>query len=423
MVATKTVSKRWMMPINSKLEDDDNNDSDSEQQQLDAYRNNSQLRPFRKALSQCIEIHNQTMFNGLSLDQFHQKRLQERTLKRQKLAEKEMQKKHIANTALRKGRIERLKQKQETEGKEEETLKIQSMMNMMIPDGHVETITYDNGAPKLLTAIETATNDDQNGDTSSKNGEPPIELPQLRSCYVCKGRFRQLHHFYDQLCPSCATLNWEKRHQTADLAGKTAVVTGSRVKIGYQTCLKLLRAGATVIATTRFPNAAADTYRHEPDFHTWKDRLQIFGLDLRDVTGIEAFCRFLKIKLADTGLDILINNACQTIRRPRAYYLPACEKEQNLWKQADDTHIGLLSACREFEAIRRQLQLEHNKHEPQQSSKNNNLMGLFHLSKLPKQAHCCMHQLKQNKIMQILQLWQLLQLLQQQHLFLLKLPV
>ncbi|KAG7370573.1 short-chain dehydrogenase [Nitzschia inconspicua] len=342
---------------------------------LNEYRQCQQLRTFRKALARCFHIHQQTLYNGKSKQEFYQSKLEEQTLKRQKLAESQLQRKHIANTLLRKGRIERLQQKQ-MEGMEEETFKIQQQqkqqaMQLMIPDGHVETTnntnSYDNERTKLL--LENGSSNDDDGhvkETDTITTENPVRLPKLRSCYVCKARFRQLHHFYDQLCPECATLNWQKRHQTCDLTGKTAVVTGSRVKIGYQTCLKLLRAGCTVVATTRFPNAAADTYRNEPDFDRWKDRLQIFGLDLRDVTGLEAFCRFLKTKLHHCGLDILINNACQTIRRPAAYYLPACEKEQELWQSSDETHQQLLAACREFETIRRRLLLDHKQQQQQQ---------------------------------------------------------
>jgi NAD(P)-dependent dehydrogenase (short-subunit alcohol dehydrogenase family) len=323
--------------------DHDDNDGNKETHTNDAdapfesYRSSSQLRPFRKALASCMEVHQFTLYQGKTKEEFLEEKLQQRSLKRQKVIERDMQRKHIANTALRKGRIERLQQKQ-NEGKDEEIQKLQALM--MVPDGHVET---GNVNMKLLT----------NNDTD------PVQLPKLRSCYVCKTRFRKLHHFYDQLCPDCASLNWHKRHLTCDLKNKVAVVTGSRVKIGYQTCLKLLRSGGTVIATTRFPNAAAANYRQEHDFEEWKDRLQIFGLDLRDVTGLEAFCRYLKMKLHERGLDILINNACQTIRRPTAYFVPACQKEQELWSQGDDIHKQLLSACREFEAIRRQLLLEH----------------------------------------------------------------
>ena len=81
----------------------------------------------------------------------------------------------------------------------------------------------------------------------------PTILNQPRQCYVCKCRFRRLHHFYASLCPECAELNWEKRRQTADLSGRVALVTGARVKIGYRIALKLLRCGAAVVATTRFP--------------------------------------------------------------------------------------------------------------------------------------------------------------------------
>mmetsp|Transcript_8792 Transcript_8792/g.21050 ORF Transcript_8792/g.21050 Transcript_8792/m.21050 type:complete len:723 (-) Transcript_8792:313-2481(-) len=329
------------------------------------------LRPLRKAIAQCMNIHQRRMYEGKSEDQYYDDKTKARSLKRQKMAEREMQRKYIADTALRRGRIERLKQKQ-SEAKDEEIAKLQQ--RMMIPDGHVET--HSHNAPKLLLP---ASNENDTNNSNKNSEEPnsgnegkgletivetvtdmtdePTILPKLRSCYACKVRYRELHQFYDQLCPDCAKLNWEKRHQTANLKGKVAVVTGSRVKIGFQTCLKLLRAGATVVATTRFPNSAAEAYQKEPDFDQFKDRLQIYGLDLRDVTGIEAFCRFLKLTYSESGIDMLINNACQTIRRPTGYYLPLCQKEESLWKGADATHKKLLSGCREFERIRRQLQL------------------------------------------------------------------
>jgi NAD(P)-dependent dehydrogenase (short-subunit alcohol dehydrogenase family) len=148
---------------------------------------------------------------------------------------------------------------------------------------------------------------------------PPVaELAIERACYVCKAPFRQLHHFYDQMCPDCAALNWEKRHQTADLAGRTALVTGARVKIGYQIGLKLLRAGARVLATTRFPHDAALRYAREPDYETFRDRLCIYGLDLRHSPSVELLAAHLL--RTETRLDALINNAAQTVRRPPAWY-------------------------------------------------------------------------------------------------------
>ena len=85
-------------------------------------------------------------------------------------------------------------------------------------------------------------------------------------CYVCKQKYSAIHHFYDQLCPSCADFNFAKRMELADLSGRVALLTGGRVKIGYQAGLKLLRAGAQLIVTTRFPHDSASRYSREPDF-------------------------------------------------------------------------------------------------------------------------------------------------------------
>ncbi|MDA0330315.1 MAG: SDR family oxidoreductase [Gemmatimonadetes bacterium] len=137
-------------------------------------------------------------------------------------------------------------------------------------------------------------------------------------CYVCKVHFTDLHHFYDQLCPACADQNYQKRGELADLSGRVALLTGGRVKIGYQAGIKLLRCGAELIVTTRFPRDAAARYAREDDFEDWKHRLQIFGLDLRHTPSVEAFCT----ELLETRerLDFIISNACQTVRRPPDFY-------------------------------------------------------------------------------------------------------
>jgi NAD(P)-dependent dehydrogenase (short-subunit alcohol dehydrogenase family) len=144
------------------------------------------------------------------------------------------------------------------------------------------------------------------------------ELNSPRTCYVCKEEFTKLHFFYDQMCMKCADFNYNKRFQTAPLHGKTAVITGSRLKIGYQATLMMLRAGARVIATTRFPVDSALRFSREKDFPQWCDRLQIFGLDLRHIPSVELFCAFFERNL--DRLDILINNAAQTVRRPPGFY-------------------------------------------------------------------------------------------------------
>lgn len=145
-----------------------------------------------------------------------------------------------------------------------------------------------------------------------------LELIKPRSCYVCKVSFTRLHFFYDSMCPVCAELNYAKRFQTTDLKGQVALITGSRLKIGYQAGLMLLRAGAKVIATTRFPVDSALRYSKEKDFVEWKDRLHIYGLDLRHTPSVELFCTYIEEKY--DRLDILINNAAQTVRRPPGFY-------------------------------------------------------------------------------------------------------
>jgi NAD(P)-dependent dehydrogenase (short-subunit alcohol dehydrogenase family) len=141
---------------------------------------------------------------------------------------------------------------------------------------------------------------------------------ELQHCYVCKQKYTEIHHFYDQLCPSCAELNYRKRTELADLHGRVALLTGGRLKIGYQAGLKLLRCGAQLIVTTRFPRDAASRYAQEPDFEQWRDRLAIFGLDLRHTPSVEALCH--QLLTTRNRLDFIINNACQTVRRPPAFY-------------------------------------------------------------------------------------------------------
>jgi NAD(P)-dependent dehydrogenase (short-subunit alcohol dehydrogenase family) len=148
-------------------------------------------------------------------------------------------------------------------------------------------------------------------------GERP-QLHQERSCYVCKKPFVKMHRYYDSMCDECGDFNYAKRELTADLSGHYALVTGARVKIGFQASLKLLRAGAYVVVTTRFPVDAADRYSKEPDFTAFRDRLQIHGLELRHTPSVELFTRFLVERLP--RLDYILNNACQTVRRPAGFF-------------------------------------------------------------------------------------------------------
>ena len=166
-----------------------------------------------------------------------------------------------------------------------------------------ESIVFE--APKLLA--EAVIKDQKN-----------LELESPRNCYVCKTVYTKLHHFYDTMCTKCGDFNYAKRFQTADLTGQVAVVTGSRLKIGYHITLMMLRAGAIVVATTRFPVDSALRFSKENDFIQWGHRLKIHGLDLRHIPSVEIFCNFIEQKY--DRLDILINNAAQTVRRPAGFY-------------------------------------------------------------------------------------------------------
>lgn len=156
--------------------------------------------------------------------------------------------------------------------------------------------------------------------------EKDLQLKSPRNCYVCKKLYTKLHHFYDTMCTDCGDFNYAKRFQSADLTGQVAVVTGSRLKIGYHISLMLLRAGATVVATTRFPVDSALRFSKESDFMDWGHRLKIHGLDLRHIPSVEIFCNFIEHQY--DRLDILINNAAQTVRRPAGFYKHLIEKEE-----------------------------------------------------------------------------------------------
>ena len=151
-------------------------------------------------------------------------------------------------------------------------------------------------------------------------------LNNPKNCYCCNTSFKSLHFFYNRLCPDCAELNYEKRFDKIDMSGLNAIITGGRVKIGYATALRLLRSNANVVVTSRFPAIAYDRFTKEEDFNEWKDRLFVYGLDLRNLREVESFIQYYKSQFG--SLEILINNAAQTIRYPDDFYLPLVKKEE-----------------------------------------------------------------------------------------------
>lgn len=196
-------------------------------------------------------------------------------------------------------------------------------------------------APLQLTS-ESAQGEQKEAGFSGKTLHSP------RNCYVCKAEFTKLHFFYDAMCLPCANLNYQKRFQRADLTGQVALITGSRLKIGYQATLMLLESGATVIATTRFPVDSAMRFAKEEGYAKWGHRLHIYGLDLRHTPSVELFATYIEQNYP--RLDILINNAAQTVRRPAGFYAHLMENETRPFEQLDHKAQSLLSkhhACKQ----------------------------------------------------------------------------
>eukprot|EP01080_Neovahlkampfia_damariscottae_P001419 gene1419-12039_t len=168
-----------------------------------------------------------------------------------------------------------------------------------------------------LIEITDAPKEEEEEENEQKEREE-LDEKNAETCYNCAKKFTKVHHFYDRMCPDCADLNWSKRNQIADMKGKIAIVTGGRVKIGFEIALILLRCKASVIVTTRFPKDCAVRFGKEKDFDDWKDKLHIYGLDMRHIPSVIEFTAFVNEKYP--RLDMIINNAAQTIRRPTVFY-------------------------------------------------------------------------------------------------------
>jgi NAD(P)-dependent dehydrogenase (short-subunit alcohol dehydrogenase family) len=154
----------------------------------------------------------------------------------------------------------------------------------------------------------------------------------LYKCYICSqywkstAKQRSLESEEKDMCSSCRSRNEAKKLVTRELTGMVAIVTGGRIKIGYQVALNLLYAGATVIVTTRFHADALSKFKSEPTYNTFKKRLRIYGLNLKDGQSVLKFCEWVHENYP--RIHILINNAAQTVRRPLPYYKSLILKEK-----------------------------------------------------------------------------------------------
>ena len=160
--------------------------------------------------------------------------------------------------------------------------------------------------------------------TSRAEGEIAGTLIRARPCYICKQRYTDVDSFYHQLCPECAALNRGKRNARTDLSGRRALLTGGRAKIGMYIALRLLRDGAHTTITTRFPNDAVRRFAAMDDSDQWLHRLRVVGIDLRDPAQVVALADSVA---AEGPLDILINNAAQTVKRSPGSYSALADAE------------------------------------------------------------------------------------------------
>ncbi|MBW4095816.1 MAG: SDR family NAD(P)-dependent oxidoreductase [Acidobacteria bacterium] len=179
---------------------------------------------------------------------------------------------------------------------------------------------------RTATAAPDRIDDETRGNKlqPSATGAVAGTLQRSRPCYICKQHYTQVDAFYHQLCPDCAAFNHSKRDAVTDLTGKRALLTGGRAKIGMYIALRLLRDGAHTTITTRFPKDAARRFAAMEDSSEWLHRLQIVGIDLRDPSQVIALTDSL---LAAGPLDIIINNAAQTVRRSSNAYKPLVDAE------------------------------------------------------------------------------------------------
>lgn len=183
---------------------------------------------------------------------------------------------------------------------------------------------------------------------SSATGEVAGVLLRSRPCYICKQHYTQVDAFYHQLCPDCAAFSHRKRDARTDLTGRRALLTGGRAKIGMYIALRLLRDGAHTTITTRFPRDAARRFAALPDAADWLGRLDIVGIDLRDPAQVIA----LADSVAESGpLDIIINNAAQTVRRSPGAYAPlVAAEDEPLPVEIEDAVGGLRTFARAHDA-------------------------------------------------------------------------
>ena len=202
------------------------------------------------------------------------------------------------------------------------------------------TSEADRATVQALMAARREENGVRDLAASTPQEEAPTHVTRARHCYVCKQRFTRLHPVYLSLCPECAELSESRRAQRMDLEGRRALVTGGRVKVGYHVALRLLRDGAHVHVTSRFARDAAQRFAREPDFAHWRERLVLHELDLRFPQRVLAFAEHLCA--TEPHLDILVNNAAQTVRLTPEQHAGLLAGERELARALDASTLALV---------------------------------------------------------------------------------
>ena len=172
-----------------------------------------------------------------------------------------------------------------------------------------------------------------------KNQNSEKQKVIFKNCYICKEKFglNNIHSFYGNLCKKCGDYNYSFRTMKLDFTGRIAIVTGGRVKIGYYIATKLLSYGAKVLITSRFPKDTLFKYQNDPEYEKWKNNLIIYPIDFRIFESTIKFVQFIKDNFPH--VDILINNAAQTIRRTASYYKYLLPIETKDLSKEDDKKI------------------------------------------------------------------------------------
>ena len=265
--------------------------------------NSPAFRPFRVLLQPLLNRQKSKMYDGQAPDEYSANKKARMRRSQEKERMKVQDRQFIEKTILRAGRMKKLEQISQ---QHDVDIGVPLLLDGVADDGVNDAVTLSGEDHLKVTSIPCIEVGGQCTDDVGSSNQEVIKLNGYRGCYICKRRYQVLHHFYDTLCEECASLNWEKRMQVCDLTGRIVLVTGGRVKIGFQTCLKLLRCGAVVIATSRFPGDTALRYAMQKDYLKWKQNLHIFGIDLRDLVAIEELCTYLEKTFP--WLDCIINN-------------------------------------------------------------------------------------------------------------------